>query len=40
MSVKIKFEAEKIESETTIENTLDEIKSDHMKNRYSLDMKI
>ena len=40
MSDKIKTEAENFEPETKIEKTLDEIKADHMKNIYSLDMKI
>ena len=34
------IEASKLELETTIENKIDQIKSDHMKNINSLDIKI
>ena len=40
MSVNNKIEAAKFEPETEIEKKIDDIKADHMKNIYSLDMKI
>ena len=38
--VGVKTKAEKFEPETTIENKIDEIKADHMKNIDFVDMKI